>query len=109
VIRVPPYARRALDRGPPGGGRFLGRDPAADGLLHDRLGPAGLSLDHPVIAAALRGLDAFAVDDESGRRIEACQSPVWDTALAVTALLDAGTAHDDPSIKMARTGSCKEK
>ncbi len=62
----------------------------------------GYPLDHPVIAAALRGLDAFAVDDESGRRIEACQSPVWDTALAVTALLDAGTAHDDPSIKMAR-------
>ncbi len=62
----------------------------------------GYPLDHPVIAAALRGLDAFAVDDESGRRIEACQSPVWDTALAVIALLDAGTAHDDPSIKLAR-------
>ena len=62
----------------------------------------GYPLDHPVITAALRGLDAFAVDDESGRRIEACQSPVWDTALAVTALLDAGTANDDPSIKLAR-------
>jgi squalene-hopene/tetraprenyl-beta-curcumene cyclase len=62
----------------------------------------GYSLDHPVIAAALRGLDAFAVDDETGRRIEACQSPVWDTALAVTALLDAGTPTDDPSIETAR-------
>ncbi|MGO9657887.1 MAG: squalene--hopene cyclase [Acidimicrobiales bacterium] len=62
----------------------------------------GYPLDHPVIAAALRGLEAFAVDDGSGRRIEACQSPVWDTALAVTALLDAGTAADDPSIKAAR-------
>jgi hypothetical protein len=37
-----PTRGRALDRGPPGGGRFLGRDPAADGLLHDRLGPPGL-------------------------------------------------------------------
>jgi squalene-hopene/tetraprenyl-beta-curcumene cyclase len=62
----------------------------------------GYPLDHPVIAAALRGLDGFAVDDETGRRIEACQSPVWDTALAVTALLDAGTVADDPAVKAAQ-------
>jgi squalene-hopene/tetraprenyl-beta-curcumene cyclase len=62
----------------------------------------GYSLDHPVVAAALKGLDAFTIDDESGRRIEACQSPIWDTALAMIALLDAGTAPDDPSIKAAR-------
>jgi len=59
----------------------------------------GYSLDHPVVAAALAGLDAFTLDDESGRRIEACQSPVWDTALAVIALADAGTPADDPAIK----------
>ena len=45
---------------------------------------------------------AFTLDDERGRRIEACQSPVWDTALAAIALADAGTAPDDPSIKAAR-------
>ena len=28
------------------------------------------------------GLDGFTIEDERGRRIEACQSPVWDTALA---------------------------
>jgi squalene-hopene/tetraprenyl-beta-curcumene cyclase len=61
----------------------------------------GYSLDHPVVAAALAGLDAFTLDDDSGRRIEACQSPVWDTALAVVALLDAGTPADDPAIKAA--------
>jgi squalene-hopene/tetraprenyl-beta-curcumene cyclase len=47
-------------------------------------------LDHPVIAKALAGLDSFTIEDEHGRRLEACQSPVWDTALAVLALLDAG-------------------
>jgi squalene-hopene/tetraprenyl-beta-curcumene cyclase len=43
-----------------------------------------------VIERALAGLDAFTIEDEQGRRLEACQSPVWDTALAVLALLDAG-------------------
>ncbi len=51
----------------------------------------GYDLDHPVLAAALRSLDAYAVHREDGSRmIEACQSPIWDTALAVLALADAG-------------------
>jgi squalene-hopene/tetraprenyl-beta-curcumene cyclase len=56
----------------------------------------GYPLDHPVIARALGGLDSFTIEDEAGRRIEACQSPVWDTGLAVLALLDAGLepGHD---------------
>jgi squalene-hopene/tetraprenyl-beta-curcumene cyclase len=33
--------------------------------------------------------------------LEACQSPVWDTCLAVTALLDAGAAPDDPDVLRA--------
>ena len=56
----------------------------------------GYPLDHPVIVRALAGLDSFTMEDEAGRRIEACQSPVWDTGLAVLALLDAGLepGHD---------------
>jgi squalene-hopene/tetraprenyl-beta-curcumene cyclase len=69
----------------------------------------GYPLDHPVIAAALRGLEGFAVDDETGRRIEACQSPVWDTALAVTALLDAGTPPEDAAIKAAQDWLLKKE
>ncbi len=61
----------------------------------------GYPLDHPVIQAALAGLDRFTIHDERGRRIEACQSPVWDTALAVVALADAGTPEDDPSLTAA--------
>ena len=37
----------------------------------------------------------------AGRRLEACQSPVWDTALAVTALADAGLAPSDPVLRSA--------
>lgn len=62
----------------------------------------GYSMDHPVVAAALEGLDAFVLDDEEGRRIEACQSPVWDTALALVALADSGTLPDDPVVVSAR-------
>jgi squalene-hopene/tetraprenyl-beta-curcumene cyclase len=61
----------------------------------------GYALDHPVMRAGLEGLDGFTVEDEDGRRIEACQSPVWDTALAVVALGDAGVDRDDPALRRA--------
>ena len=58
----------------------------------------GYPLDDPVLRRALDGLDDFTIDDENGRRVEACQSPVWDTALAIIALLDAGLPADHPAI-----------
>jgi squalene-hopene/tetraprenyl-beta-curcumene cyclase len=61
----------------------------------------GHPLDDRVVALALDGLDAFTIEDEKGRRIEACQSPVWDTGLAVLALLDAGLEPTDPRIERA--------
>ena len=61
----------------------------------------GYPLDHPVMQAGIRGLDGFTIEDAAGRRIEACQSPVWDTCLAVTALADAGLPPDDPSLGRA--------
>ena len=61
----------------------------------------GYALDHPVMAAGLAGLGGFTIEDERGRRLEACQSPVWDTALAVTALADAGLEPSDPVLRSA--------
>jgi squalene-hopene/tetraprenyl-beta-curcumene cyclase len=65
----------------------------------------GYPLDHPVIAAGLRGIEGFTMHEPTAdgpiRWMEACQSPVWDTCLAVTALLDAGAAPDDPAVKRA--------
>jgi squalene-hopene/tetraprenyl-beta-curcumene cyclase len=60
----------------------------------------GYPLDHPVMRAGFEGLDGFTIDD-GRRRIEACQSPVWDTALATVALGDAGVAPDDPMLVTA--------
>ena len=56
----------------------------------------GYGLDHPVIQRGLAGLDRFTIWEETPdgpvRRLEACQSPVWDTVLAMIALADAGAA-----------------
>jgi squalene-hopene/tetraprenyl-beta-curcumene cyclase len=65
----------------------------------------GYGLDSPPVAAGLRGLDGFIVREPAPtgvvRRLEACQSPVWDTGLALTALLDAGVEPDDPAVTTA--------
>ncbi|MBF6174761.1 squalene--hopene cyclase [Nocardia blacklockiae] len=65
----------------------------------------GYPLDHPAVRAGLDGLEGFVVrehtPDGEVRRLEACQSPVWDTALAVAALLEAGEPADDPAVLRA--------
>ena len=61
----------------------------------------GYPLDHPVVKRAVEGLDGFTIVDEKGRRLEACQSPVWDTCLALIALSDAGLPADHPALVRA--------
>jgi squalene-hopene/tetraprenyl-beta-curcumene cyclase len=65
----------------------------------------GYSLDHPSLRAGLAGLENFVLREKTPdgwvRRLEACQSPVWDTCLAVTALLDAGVPAEDSAVARA--------
>jgi len=61
----------------------------------------GYPTEHPVMKAGLDGLERFTVEEEPSRRLEACQSPVWDTALAIVALADAGAPPDDPALVRA--------
>jgi squalene-hopene/tetraprenyl-beta-curcumene cyclase len=72
----------------------------------------GYPLDHPVMRRGIEGIDRFMVEDEddrvgvgapvgTSRRLEACQSPVWDTALTVIALSDAGLPADHPALVRA--------
>jgi squalene-hopene/tetraprenyl-beta-curcumene cyclase len=61
----------------------------------------GYDLEHPVLERAIAGLDTFTIEDDDGRRLEACQSPVWDTALSVIALLDAGVDSSNRAIVRA--------
>jgi squalene-hopene/tetraprenyl-beta-curcumene cyclase len=65
----------------------------------------GYGLDHPVMQRGLAGLDRFTITEEGAdgpvRRLEACQSPVWDTVLAMIALADAGLPADHPALTRA--------
>jgi squalene-hopene/tetraprenyl-beta-curcumene cyclase len=56
----------------------------------------GMGLDHPVLSKGLEGLSGFAIHDSQGWRLQACMSPVWDTAWVIRALAAAGRhPHDD--------------
>src|SRR5438445_1594022 len=72
----------------------------------------GYPLSHPVMRRGIAGIEGFMVEDRDdsrgvgapagrSRRLEACQSPVWDTALAIIALRDAGIDGEHPAIANA--------
>ncbi len=61
----------------------------------------GYPPDHPALRAGLEGLEGFTITQGDQRRLEACQSPVWDTALALIALRDAGLPGDHPALLRA--------
>jgi squalene-hopene/tetraprenyl-beta-curcumene cyclase len=62
----------------------------------------GYDLEHPVMQRGLSGLDRFTITEDGPdgpvRRLEACQSPVWDTVLTMIALADAGLPPDHPAL-----------
>jgi squalene-hopene/tetraprenyl-beta-curcumene cyclase len=55
----------------------------------------------PLLKKAKRDLESLFVDDPSDFRIQPCLSPVWDTAINIIALVEAGTPSDDPAIRSA--------
>ncbi|MFZ2052477.1 MAG: squalene--hopene cyclase [Solirubrobacteraceae bacterium] len=61
----------------------------------------GYPLDHPVMRRGIEGIDTFMIEEGELRRLEACQGPVWDTALAMIALADAGVSADAPALATA--------
>jgi squalene-hopene/tetraprenyl-beta-curcumene cyclase len=61
----------------------------------------GMPLDHPVMRRGLEGLDRFALEDGDGWRLQACMSPVWDTALALLAVRRAGIPADAAPVRRA--------
>jgi squalene-hopene/tetraprenyl-beta-curcumene cyclase len=73
----------------------------------------GYSLEDPVIARGIAGWERFTVSEQTAdgpvRRIEACQSPVWDTALALVALADAGIEPSAPAVQRAADWLCGEE
>lgn len=74
---------------------------------------SGYSVDDRPVQRGLRGLDGFTIREQTPegvvRRLEACQSPVWDTALALIGMLDAGVPGDDPDVQRAAEWTLREE
>jgi squalene-hopene/tetraprenyl-beta-curcumene cyclase len=65
------------------------------------LAALGHGFEDETFRRGLEGWEGFMVRDGDRLRPEACQSPVWDTALAVLALRAAGVRADDPRLQAA--------
>jgi squalene-hopene/tetraprenyl-beta-curcumene cyclase len=62
------------------------------------LNALGYPNDHPAIVKGLEGLANFCIETGDEMVLQSCISPVWDTALALKALVDSGVPADHPSL-----------
>jgi squalene-hopene/tetraprenyl-beta-curcumene cyclase len=71
----------------------------------------GYTREHPIVANGLAGMrERWMVRHADGRlRVQACLSPVWDTALSLVALLEADPAADRPMIQRAAAWLANEE
>jgi squalene-hopene/tetraprenyl-beta-curcumene cyclase len=65
------------------------------------LAALGYGFDDETLRRAVEGWEGFTIDEGDRLRPEACQSPVWDTALAVLALRAAGVSSAHPQLRKA--------
>ncbi len=65
------------------------------------LATLGYELDHPVLKRAIEGFEGFMIEEGDTLRVQACVSPVWDTGLAMMALLDSELPEDHPDLVRA--------
>jgi squalene-hopene/tetraprenyl-beta-curcumene cyclase len=57
--------------------------------------------DHPLIRGQLKEIEALAVEDAETLHYQPCVSPVWDTCLAASALLESGLSPAHPGLVRA--------
>jgi squalene-hopene/tetraprenyl-beta-curcumene cyclase len=65
------------------------------------LAALGHGFEDETLRKAVEGWQGFMVEDGERLRPEACQSPVWDTGLALLALAECGVGVDDPRVRKA--------
>jgi len=58
----------------------------------------GYSEDHPYFLKAMWQLEGLEIEENEAIRMQPCLSPVWDTALAVTALSESGLSSSNPAL-----------
>lgn len=58
----------------------------------------GYPLEHPAVCKALAEIDALRLESDDILRVQPCLSPIWDTALTINTLVEAGLAPDHPAL-----------
>ena len=61
----------------------------------------GYSVEDDCVQRGLKAVERFAWQDDDGKRIQACVSPVWDTILMTVGLHDAGGCEQDGHLRKA--------
>jgi squalene-hopene/tetraprenyl-beta-curcumene cyclase len=61
----------------------------------------GLAPDHPDRLVCRRAIDRMIVERDDEAYVQPCMSPVWDTALALHALMEASESGTDPTVAAA--------
>ncbi|MBT3515800.1 MAG: squalene--hopene cyclase [Nitrospina sp.] len=81
-------------------GDFAGIQPA---MLNSLLAYhyEGISKNDPKWIKGLEAVERFLIDKEEGTLLQACVSPLWDTAIAANALCDSGISLDHPALLKA--------
>ena len=65
------------------------------------LAALGHGFEDETVRRAVEGWEGFTIDEGDRLRPEACQSPIWDTGLAVLALRDSGLGPEHPALVRA--------
>jgi squalene-hopene/tetraprenyl-beta-curcumene cyclase len=69
----------------------------ANSILAMRL--LGYPDDHPLVTGQIKEIEALAVEDGDEVRYQPCPSPVWDTSLAINALIESGVRPDHDALR----------
>lgn len=68
---------------------------------HEALALLGYEKDHPLRRQTKRALEKLLVDQGEMAYCQPCVSPIWDTALAISALIEDRDAESDENLKAA--------
>jgi squalene-hopene/tetraprenyl-beta-curcumene cyclase len=63
----------------------------------------GYSEDHPKMAEGLKEIELLGIEEADRFHVQPCLSPVWDTPLAVNALVESALPADHPALLRAAT------
>ncbi|HET7854201.1 MAG TPA: squalene--hopene cyclase [Candidatus Methylomirabilis sp.] len=69
----------------------------------------GYSEDHPKMAEGLKEIELLGNEEDDRFHLQPCPPPVWDTCLAVNALVESGLPRDHPALLRAATWLVQEQ